>query len=585
MFIYLKFRLQRWWRHALRDLSHWQASFVSYLDQHVWGKGQGLSLIRRFILVWWGTILLVGLGLMSQVKGVESSYLMLRPVAGGTYVEGVIGSVKNVNPILIEDSASADASRLVFNGLTRYTPRRGIEGDLAQSWSVSPDGKVYTFQLRRDVKWHDGAPFTAEDVLYTLAQVQNPDTRSPLLPSWQGVKAEAENANTVVFTLPNPYTPFIYSTTVGILPSHLLKGIEATTLRAVNFNQNPVGTGPFLLKHFNVNDREISLDANPHYHGGRPLLEHFSLRFYPGYRELTEAYTKRQVTAIGRLKTNDFETNRNLANVRLYDLTLPDATGLFFRTTSQTLQDKAVRQALARSIDRTALINQTLGSNATELNLPILPGQIGYQPKFLPPAYDQAAAEKLLDEAGWKRPVPGEVRQKNGQALMLRLVTSSTGDYPEIAGLVKAAWTKLGVKVELTVADLTTLRESHIRARNYDVLLYGINIGADPDVYAYWHSSQASDPGLNLSQYSSPAADKALEGARITADTVIRANKYGTFLAAWVTDVPAVMLYSPHYIYAANASVQGISAKKLVDPADRFYGVEKWTVRTKSVPR
>lgn len=557
---------------------------VGYLDRHLWSRWRRIRLIRRFTLAWWGLwlVLLVAFGV--QFQGMLASALVERPVSGGTYSEGIVGRVKSINPILPEGDASADVSRLIFSGLTRINPQRAIEGDLAQSWSVSSDGKAYTFKLRRDVRWHDGAPLTARDVLFTLAAIQNPDTRSPLAPSWQGVRAEAADEHTVVFTLPNPYVPFIHSTTVGILPSHRLDKVEPASLRMAGFNQQPVGTGPFRLKRFDAASGVIQLKAHSAYHHGRPLLERFKVQLYDGEEALMEAYAKRQVTAMARLRSSTPEVTHRLPNVRLYDLALPNQTGLFLRTTHPALGDKAVRAALAQAVDRQAIARQAVGGGARVSNLPLLPGQLGYVTKFQPPAFDPAAAETTLDRAGWRRG-DGGVRRKDGQPLKLNLVTSNRGDYPQVAEAVRSGWKELGAEINVVTADVDDLQQSHIRPRSYDVLLYGINLGADPDVYAYWHSSQAADPGLNLSGYASPVADKALEGARVTGDATVRAAKYGTFLSAWTSDVPAIMLYTPDYIYAVNADASGIVAKKMVSPSDRFYGVEKWSVRSRLAPR
>ncbi len=583
MFIYLRFRFQRSTRRFRRDIRRWRKQLNEYFDMHIWGKWRQLAFVRRFLILWSAVWVVAALGLLQQTMGLNHYFLTQGSKAGGLYVEGLVGQVKSINPVLPESSSADDVSHLIFNGLTRYTPERGIEGDLASSWTISPDGKSYTFTLRPGVTWQDGTPFTAQDVLFTLQLIQNPDTRSPLANSWQGVQVDAKDDHTVTYTLPNPYPPFIYSTTVGIVPAHKLGPEDPSNLRVSSFNQHPVGTGPYQIISLNPAGGVVELKANPDYFRGKPLVDSFRVRFFASDAELASAYAKKQVTAIGRLRGDALNDSHKLGATQLKNMSLPDETDLFMKTTAGALTDKNIRQALAQTLDRDKLVGKVNGRLATELTLPLLPGQLGYTTKHQAPSSDLGAANAALDTAGWVR--SGDKRTKDGQTLKLRLVTLNSGDYPAVADEIKAELAQAGVQIDIARTDVTSLQQSYIRPRNYDLLLYSVNIGADPDVYAYWHSSQASDPGLNLSQYSSKDADKALEGARVALDPAVRVARYASFLAAWTADVPAVVLYNPSYVYAVNPNVEGVVAHKLVEPADRFYGVEHWTVQTRMVPK
>lgn len=559
-------------------------AFAGYLRRHVWGKWRQLGIIRRLVIVWWGVLLLSTAGLWGQIQALQPYYTTKGAISGGQYIEGEVGTLKQINPVLPENSLSADVSKLIFSGLIQIGPNREVEPDLASSWSVSPDGKSYTFNLRHNAHWHDGVPFTARDVLFTLAAIQNPDTRSPLASSWVGVKAEARDDYTIVLTLPNAYSPFIYSATIGVLPSHILETSDPGTLRVADFNQHPIGTGPFKLKSFSPSAGEIELTANSDYHLGKPKIDNFSFRYFSNYNQLIDAYAKRQVSSISRWLPNEPASRQHLANLRQYQFGLADQTDLFLRTTAPLLGDKLVRAALSKAIDRSLVIENAIGGNAVPISQPIMPGQLGYIRSKSGTQTDLAAAEQLLTTSGWITG-PDGIRHKGDQVLRLKLLTSEVNNYPKVAEAVKKQWSKVGVAVDITVTDLANLEQTYIKPRNFDVLLYGINIGADPDVYAYWHSSQVSDPGINLSQYASGVADKALESGRIATDLDVRTGKYHTFLQAWNEDVPAIVLYQPQYIYAATAEVMGISAHRLVEPSDRFYGVENWTARTKIVPK
>lgn len=580
MLAYLKFRFARSSRLWRRRFKRFQIQLREYLQLHIWGKWRQLGIIRRFVLVWWG-LMLMGLVLtLVQIQSLNRYYEVAGPAPGGVFSEGLIGTIRNINPILPEGEASQDVAKLVFSGLTRITPDRGIEGDLAESWAVSSDSKTYTFKLRKGVTWHDGVPFTARDVRFTLAAIQNPDTRSPLASSWQGVKVEAPDEHTVVFTLPNVNAPFIYSTTFGILPSHKLETLEPSVLRVSEFNQRPVGTGPFKVQAFIPGKNEIQLERNENYHYGSPLLEEFVFRLYENTSQALEAYAKREISAVGRLTSSQI-MGGDTAMMKPHEMSLPNQVGVFFKTTSPLLKEVPVRRALAAAVDRQALVASL--EDARAIKLPLLPGQVGYTTKYQVPDYNIQKAKAELEAAGWK--LQNGVRKKGTQELKISLVTADTGNYPRLAEALARSWKEVGVMVEVKKTDARDLQQSHIRPRNYDALLYGISLDADPDVYAYWHSSQKDDPGLNVSQYVSATADRNLEAGRLSVDSRLRNVKYNGFLEAWVADVPAVILYQPTYVYGTGYNVLGVVADKLVRPSDRFYGVEKWSVNTQPAQR
>lgn len=529
-------------------------------------------------MVWWGLVIIALVAVLNQSQGLERFYLGKSPVSGGVYSESVVGEVKTINPILPENSATVDASRLVFSGLTRLTPTGQLEPELAESWQLSQDGLKYTFNLRKGIKWHDGVEFTAQDVAFTISAIQHPDSRSPLAAEWKGVKAEPAGSHRIVFTLPNPYVGFTHLTTVGILPRHLLESINPSSLRIVNFNQKPIGTGPFKIKSFVPGETAI-FDANPAYFRGKPKLEGFMMRFYQSDAEAIEAFAKRQVNAVGRVAAVRFEQADKIEDLEFLRYRTTEQTNLFFKTTSQVLKDKSVRQALALATDRQAIVEGPLGGLAHQLFAPILPGQLGYTGKLTQPRKNTDRAKKLLDESGWG--LQGGVRKKGEQPLSLKLVTLNDPRLDKVAEELRKQWQEIGVQLEIHLVNLDELIQSHIKPRQYDVLLYGITIGPDPDVYPYWHSSQVNDPGLNLSQYKSAAADAALEVGRITTDPDVRAGKYQAFLQAFKTDTPAVVLYAEDYFYGVGPTVLGQTPGILSQPADRFYGVENWTVKTR----
>jgi len=578
MFSYLRFRYRRSLRRLRRTTRKIQTNTAEYITRHIWGKWHQLRIVRRFLLLWW-LIAAVGLiGLLQQIGALDRVAQIAIALPGGTYSEAAVGTVHSLNPVLPETGAASDINRLIFSGLTRYNSHRQVVPDLA-TWDVSSDGKTYTFHLRHGVKWHDGVPFTSADVAFTLAAIQNPDSRSPLASSWEGVKVDTKDDFTVVFTLPQALNSFLDSSTVGIVPRHILESVEPATLREADFNQNPIGTGPFKMKTFAPSAKDVELIANPSYFLGKPKLDEFDFKFYDTPAETLRAYAQRQVTSPGRIYPYASLEQQQQAGLKQYNFTLPDIQTLFFATGDPVLGDKTLRSILSRSINRQQILERATGSQGAGLTQPLLPGQLGYTNKFAPAPLDPAAARRALDAAGWLQAKPGAVRTKAGAKLELKLATLSGGELERVANEIKRQYSDLGIDVHITATDRDQLQQSYMRPRNFQMLLYGLNLGSDPDVYSFWHSSQIADPGVNLSAYNSPDADRALEAGRIKADPLVRTGKYEAFLKAWNADSPAAVLYQTGYTYAASDTVAGISARRLVVPADRFYDVQRWTVR------
>jgi len=538
--------------------------------------------VRRATLLWVVSVLLVSTLSALQVRALKPFYTQYAGQPGGTYTEGITGSITMVNPILSESGANADAARLVFSGLTRYNHSGKVEGDLATSWVVSPDGRTYTFNLRPGVIWQDGRPLTSADVVYTVSMIQNPDSRSPMASAWLGVDVAAPNATTVVITLPVRYDAFINSTNVGILPKHILQSTGAANLRVSDFNQAPIGSGPFSVIDFDTESGSVTFKANPTYFGGRPKIDSVVLRVYTSQEALQSAFRKRQIMGMARA-ANSAGTSYG-SGVTLHNLSIPEEVALFMRTKSDILADIKVRLAISAAIGREDIVKSILNDQAEPMVVPALDNQLAAASSFSIPKKDTTGAKKLLDEAGWKL-TDGQVRTKDGKQLKLSLVTAQTDDYEAVSKRITRQLAAVGVAVDVQAVDVSTLQRSYVSPRNYDLLLYGLNAGVDIDPYPYWHSSQAKAPGLNVSQYSSTAADKALVSARATTDSRVRQVRLKSFLEAWSADAPAAMLYTPKYLYVTQDDVRGVVEGQLVTAADRFYDVQNWTVYNKLVPR
>lgn len=573
---YFRFRSARALRRIRRNVHIIRLWLQNYLDRHIYGAWRRIGPARGMFLASIGLAVICLIGLFYNINALDQFYLTNKPMPGGVYSEGLVGNVSVVNPILSGKSAEDDVARLVFNGLTRLDHNRQIKPGLAESWQVAPDYKSYVFHLRKNVYWHDGVKFDAYDVAFTIAAIQNPDTRSPIAANWAGVKYEIPNENTIKIILPSAYPRFLSNTTVGILPRHVLENTKPSALRIAEFNQKPIGTGPFKLEPLVAQTDRIVLTANKNYFAGAPHLSEIHFVVYDRPADLIEGYARKQIVGFARVKSDYAKQAAKFDDLKITQLNLPAYVGLFFNLKSPLMNDIHLRRALGYATNRNEIINEGVSGEATPVYFPVSSNSASENLKRFKLEFDSSKARAELAQV----PQIATIKAKP-----FRLVTIDDGEMGRVAELIAQQWAQLGLRVEVIKArDANDLQQRFIRARDYDMLLYGQNTGVDGDVYSFWHSSQVSDPGLNLSFYKNIEADKVLESGRLAKDVKYRADKYVRFNQIWSSDVPALLLYSPVYLYGQNKVVKGMSAKKIVQPADRFYNIEKWYIKSEKVP-
>lgn len=576
---------KRFYRHQ-RDAMESVAQADEKIEKLLIRRFNRLVSVRRFTLLWISLLILVFFSTYLQNRALTPYYQRLVPVPGGLYNEGIIGSFTNASPLYATGAADAAASRLAFSGLFGYDNSNKLIGDLASSYTVSEGLTHYIVNLRHNVKWQDGADFTADDVVFTYRTIQNIEAQSPLYSSWLGINVTKKDKYTVTFDLPNALSAFPHSMTNGIVPQHLLGKVPAPQLRSSLFNTEPIGTGPFKLKYIEVignkptnRQQRISFSSFENYWAGRPKLDGISLITYPDDRALLSAFEKKQLNAISGLEAVPEELIGE-KGAQVYNTPLTTAVMAFFNNSRPVLNDVNARRALVSAVDRTGLVS-LLGPVNQLVDGPLLRGQTGYDPAIAQLPYNLDYANQLLDSQGWVKDTFG-VRSKDGQQLALGLSAQSSPNYAKVAQYLQQQWSKIGAKITVSYYDSDELQASIIGSHAYDILLYGINIGVDPDVYAYWDSTQASITSqghLNLSEYKSAAADTAIEAGRTRSDPAVRAVKYKAFTTVWVQDAPAMALYQPNFLYITKGPVFNYERKSNNSSIDRFYNVNQWMVR------
>lgn len=533
--------------------------------------------------------ILASIILVSVVFLIYSNFfrnLSLVPKKGGELTEALIGNPLYINPILAQSHVDADLdlSRLVFSGLVKYDQDLNITPDLAEKYEISEDQKTYTFYLKDNLKWHDGQDLTADDIVFTIKSIQDPNLKSPLEKSLKGVIVEKIDDKTVKFTLTEPYAAFLNVLTVGIIPQHIWFDIPALNARGAVFNHKPIGSGPFKFKSL-VKERsgilvEYTLERNDDYYSQKPYLDNIIFKFYPDYENATNALINKEVNSISYLPKDHVQKFKNKHDINLYNITLSQYTALFFnQKNNELIKDIKVRQALSYAIDKNKILEKVLQNQGQAIDGPILPNFLGYNQEITKYDFNPQKSLELLSEQGWK--LDNEILKKDDQNLKVVITTVDSTTNIQTAELIQGFWNNIGVEVELAIVSKENIETEILIPRNYQILLYGQSIGYDPDLFPFWHSSQREYPGVNLSNYANRNVDTLLEEARLTSDTETRNKKYIEFQNLLIEDLPAIFLYSPSYIYPVNKKIKGIEIGKIAKPSDRFINIEDWYIKTK----
>jgi len=547
--------------------------------------------IRWQALIALSGIILVGVFLFSIAL---SRTTVLVPDEGGIYTEGLAGAPQYINPLLAQyNPVDQDLAALIFSGLTRTDDQGELQPDLASNWTVSPDGLVYLFQLRSDVRWSDGEPLDADDVLFTMGLMQDPEFPGvPYLGTlWRTVKVEKVDDHAVRFHLEQPLPTFADFTTIGILPEHVLGNVSARDLSTLPFNIQPVGTGPFLLQ--SISAERALLVPNPRYvpppgtrnaRREQPYLAGIEFRFYPTYERLLTAYQSGEVQGISYVPPYLFPDAAALDSLNLYTTRLSGYQLVYLNLqnseSSPFFQDPRVRQALLLGLDRQALIDKALYGQGIVANGPIRPWSWAYDSELPPAQHDPLQAEALLAEANWVDTDGDGIRDKNGHPFKFTLLTGDDPIFAQLGYAMAEQWERLGISVQ--VEPLGAGLSDHLRARDFQAVLVELLLYGDPDPYPLWHQTQI-EGGQNYGGWDNREASEALEQARYLTDRDQRKGYYDEFQRIFVQEVPALIIAYPTYTYAIDESVRNVQIGPMVGPADRFRTFPDWYINTRRV--
>jgi len=539
-------------------------------------------------------LLLVG-STVAILQNINTSFMVSVPVRGGTINEGIIGSPRFINPIIASTDVDKDLVSLIYSGLMRKNENGDMVTDLAEYVEVAENGLTYTFKLKDKIYFHDGEIIDTDDVIFTITEIKDPIIKSPKKANWDGITVNKIDDKTIEFKLTQPYASFLDNASIGILPMHLW---DQSTIELNTSNENPIGSGPYKIKKINKQSSGVvtsyELTAFSKFILGKPYITNINLKFYNNETELVSALNKGQVNQISSISPENASTLKD-KGYRIETRTLPRIFGLFFnQNQNQVFTDKNVLQATNLAINKDRIVNEVLLSYGIAIEDPVLPRVLSYDKlenkKEISHEENILKAKEILAKSNWTKNQEGFLEKKitvNNKTTATPLEFSiSTSNAPELvktAELIKQDLESIGMKVEIKTFDVGNLNQIVIRPRKYDALLFGQIINNEGDLFAFWHSSQRTDPGLNIAMYTNPKVDKILEDASRTIDENERVKKYAQFGEEIKKDSPAVFIYSPNFIYIVSKDLEGFELNNVINLEERFKNVYKWSVKKEKV--
>jgi peptide/nickel transport system substrate-binding protein len=501
------------------------------------------------------------------------------PAYGDTFIDSLLGNISGLIPTITSDSPSQDVGDKIYSGLVTFDKNLNPVGDLAESWKFSPDCRELTFHLRSGVKWHDGRPLTADDVVFTWQTIVDPRTPSPYKSEYALVESvRADGPGIVRVRYSQPFAKALNNWATWILPKHLLeKYVREGRLREAPQNWSaPVGTGPYRFKELRSGE-QVVLVSNPDYWEGRPYISRIVYRVIPSqattFLELkAKGVDATSLTALQYSRQTDYAAFQSA--YRKFRHPGNGYTYLGFNLKDPRFADRRVRQAFAYAINKRDVIDGVRLGLAREATGPYKPGTWAYTDKVRTYPFDIEKARRLLAEAGWKRNAEGQL-VKDGKPFAFELLTNQGNDErKKIAEIVQAQLRELGVTVEIRMLEWAALLKEHIKKRNFEAIVLGWGIGIDPDQYVIWHSSQMGPDQLNHISYANPEVDRLLEAGRTTCVQADRVKYYHRLQEALAEDEPLVFLYFADALPVVSSRVYGIDP----GPNGIRYHSDRWFV-------
>jgi len=536
--------------------------------------------------------------------------------SGRRYIEGVLGHATNASPFGARSSADRELVALLFRGLVRLGPDQSIVGDLASSWETDPSGATWTFHLRPGLRWQDGAPLTADDVVFTIRALSDPTYDGPGAASWREVTPVAIDPLTVSLQLATPLGGFLQAATQPIAPKHLLSGIPAAALSSDPFGQHPVGSGPFQLLVLDA-DRAVldpvaagdvaspsalasgsaasgSATAGaastppglgstaPNAAFPAPYLPGIEFEYFDDPAAIQAAWARGDLDAASGLAPSDSATVGASDGARLvrYPSSTLLAVVLNLGAGHTQFADPAVRKALLEAIDRNAVLAEPLLGFGTVADSLIPPWASEFDPAASPPVpFDPTAAKAALTAAGWTQTTTSWIPKGATAPLILSVLSADLATNPiayATADAVAAAWRAIGLQVNHESVPAADLVGSRLQPGQFDAAIVPLVIGLDPDLYPLLASSQTRTGGSNISGVQDAALDQLLAAARAPGTDDQRMASYRALQQQLSSTLPILPLAFRDEVVVFRDTVSGPVPRPIGGPGDRFWDVLTW---------
>ncbi len=478
------------------------------------------------------------------------------PVSGGVYREGVVGQPIAINPVTSANPVDLDISEVVF----------GKAGDIITNYETTDEERVHVIKIKEGAKWSNGRPLTSDDIIFTIKQIQDPETKSPLYKKWTGVVAERVSEIQVRFTLPSPFAFFPQTIRdLPVIPEHIFGKIPPANLKLSDYNLAPVGSGPYKMKNLAKRKdgfiKEIRLTRNEHYPKDRAFIDEIVFIFFETEESRLTALKTRQIDGLGSGAPRTGPEEKNLRGTESVTLSFARSYAIFINESiNPALKSQTMRRALRDALDKT--------------KMPGIPieGPIIHIPQ-IPPENKMSEGE-VREYIEKRRSVEGEI--------VLNLVIPDVDFLKETGEIIKTAWENAGIdSVNLIILRSEDVLESVLRPGNYEMLLFGTIAEIPEDLFPFWHSSERFYPGLNLSLYKNTRADGLMEKIRKTADETERAGLVEELQDIIKNDAPAIFLYTIPYthVHIKKLQIAPPETAWISSPSQRFEHIEKWYVK------
>ena len=443
---------------------------------------------------------------------------------GGVLNYSEFGRTATLDPITSNEAISLRITELVFNGLVGIDEKQEIVPELAERWEASKDGRVYTFFLRKDVKWHpregeEPRPFTVDDVVFTWNIMMHPKTITPLKVRYEFIeKVEKTGDYTVVFTLKRPILNALAKFTFKIIPRHGPANREYLT-REDPFVRSPIGTGPYILKTV-TGDGEVVLLANPDYFKGRPHIDKFIAKPFADQNIMAQALMFNAVDMIVLVNPRNLPEVQGDKRFVLQPYNALSYSFFGYNMRNPLLADRRVRQAIALAVNRQEMLDSFFNGQGTVISGPFAPGSWAYNLDVKPLPFNPERARALLAEAGFKPGADGIV-EKDGKKLALSLKVPIEKESEAVKRVVLAFQNYLkavGIAVTVQFKEWQAWKEDVFLEHAFDIVFASWVFDDSADISSLFHSAEIGDWKNNFGGYSNPEVDALIVESKLTLD-------------------------------------------------------------------